>query len=417
MRKNNSGFTLVELMVSIAIAAIVFAAASSFMLFGMRMEKTASENAAAQNESNILLRVLESVAAEGRIGDVVYNPTYNDTDEIRWFLCEYGEPEENGYPPVILGYNEDMGIIFGKGGMTLLENLKSADISFENNVLSCSIETAKGEKYESSVYVRVGVESIRLAEIKTSAEETKMEEDLIESVAAGMTENEAAARKALLATMLSQYGSTGKIDDPTSIYHDLYYSQWYKLEWGRDTPWCAIFVSWCIETLLEKAEDGNKNFPWMGALVDTVMWYQLRRAPGSPDAVDYDNNLKHFVSIGSEVKYTEEYLELWKAYENAVIGRWEYPTKNGQKFIPNPGDLVFFENDDSNDRADHVGVVLYVEGNTVFTIEGNHNNRVGIFGYPMDKTEGDTEYIIGYGILNWTESGILQAIPPADKAD
>ena len=420
MRKNNSGFTLVELIVSIAIAALVFAAASSFMLFGMRMEKAASETAAAQNESNILHRVLESVAAEGRIGDVVYDPNYdhenNSEGQIRWFLYENTIPEEGeNYPPVILGFNEESGVIFGKGGMTLLENLKSADISYENNVLSCSIETAKGEKYESSVYVRVGVESIRLAEIKTSAEETKMEEDLIESVAAGMTENEAAARKALLATMLSQYGSTGKIDDPASIYHDLYYSQWYKLEWGRDTPWCAIFVSWCLETMLEKADNGNKNLPWMGALVDTVMWYQFGRVP-SGNARDVLNNAKHLTQ-DTAGDYTEEYLKLKEDYKNAVIGTWYYPESISEsgvttKFIPNPGDSVFFENDASNDRADHVGVVLYVDGNTLFTVEGNHNNRVGIFSYPMEKAEGATEYIIGYGVLNWSETGLVQAIPP-----
>lgn len=176
MRKNNSGYTLLELIIAIAIASIVFAAASSFMLFGMRMEKAASETAAAQNESNILHRVLESVAAEGRIGDVVYDPKYdhenNSEGQIRWFLYENTIPEEGeNYPPVILGFNEESGVIFGKGGMTLLEDLESADISFENNVLSCSIKTKKGEKYDSSVYVRVGVESIIRAEVAVNEDE------------------------------------------------------------------------------------------------------------------------------------------------------------------------------------------------------------------------------------------------------
>ena len=417
MRKNNSGFTLVELIVSIAVATIVFAAASSFMLFGMRMEKAASENAAAQNESGILLRTLESIAAEGRIGDVVYNPNYNhDTNsegQIKWLLYEEEITEENqDDPPYLLGFDEGRGVIFGKGGMSLLEDLVSADISFENNVLSCTIETEKGETYKSSVYVRVGVEGITLAEIKVEPDgdnyNVKVEDEIDISLNNLVTNEEAAARKALLATMLSQYGSTGKIDDPASLYDGLYYSQWYKLEWGRDTPWCSIFVSWCIETMLEKAAGGNKDFPWMGALVDTVMWYQLGREPGSPAAVDMENNYKHVVSMGSETvtKYTDEYEELKEDYKNAVIGTWQYPTSD---FIPNPGDLVFFENDDTNDRADHVGVVLYVENGTVYTIEGNHNNRVGIFSYPMIKEKDATEYIIGYGILDWVATGLVPA--------
>ena len=62
-------------------------------------------------------------------------------------------------------------------------------------------------------------------------------------------------------------------------------------------------------------------------------------------------------------------------------------------YTPAPGDIVFFDWD--NGRADHVGIVTEVEGNTVRTIEGNREPVVKEYEY--DCTLGPGR-ILGYGI-------------------
>ena len=40
MKRNNSGFTMVELLVTVAVSSIVLAAAASLMLLGLRVHQT-----------------------------------------------------------------------------------------------------------------------------------------------------------------------------------------------------------------------------------------------------------------------------------------------------------------------------------------------------------------------------------------
>ena len=62
--KRNEGFTLVELIVGIAVASIVTAAATTLLLMGLRMNKASSDTATRQNTVRIVLTVLEDLAAE-----------------------------------------------------------------------------------------------------------------------------------------------------------------------------------------------------------------------------------------------------------------------------------------------------------------------------------------------------------------
>ena len=62
---------------------------------------------------------------------------------------------------------------------------------------------------------------------------------------------------------------------------------------------------------------------------------------------------------------------------------------------PIPGDYVFFDWDGGTD-PDHVGAVLCVEGNFLYTIEGNSGGRVAVNCYPKNDPR-----IVGYGVLNW----------------
>lgn len=65
---------------------------------------------------------------------------------------------------------------------------------------------------------------------------------------------------------------------------------------------------------------------------------------------------------------------------------------------PRTGDLIFFCSS-SGSVSDHVGIVLYVEGNTVHTIEGNTKTHdVAVRSYDLSD-----DYIVGYASPKYTE--------------
>lgn len=90
------------------------------------------------------------------------------------------------------------------------------------------------------------------------------------------------------------------------------YGAWYGLN-GSDAPWCDMFVSWCADQAGEAAAVGKY----------ASVWYHQQ-------------------------KFKE-------------LGRWH---ARGT-YTPQPGDLIFFG------AGDHIGLVEYVSGGRVYTIEGN----------------------------------------------
>ena len=155
------------------------------------------------------------------------------------------------------------------------------------------------------------------------------------------------ARNNFLKQLASQVGSTGEImGGGLSTFK--YYTEWYvggypeDGSWNADTPWCASYVSWCIEQV------------------------NLSIRSNIPRYANVDNFILHF----------EE--ETWLPAAGT----------------PTPGDLVFFGifND-----PNHMGVVIAVEDGYIYTIEGNANDVVGIRKYKQNDST-----IIGYGILNWS---------------
>ena len=125
--------------------------------------------------------------------------------------------------------------------------------------------------------------------------------------------------------------------------------------------WCASFVNWC-----------------------------LRQAEVSKEA-----------SAAAEVS-CRRWLD---ACKSAGI----YNGKNG--YTPKSADLIFFKDKDSLVTTTHIGLVLYSDGENVYTIEGNTSNGsefssdgnyVALKSYPLTSS-----YIVGYASPNYnTVDGI-----------
>jgi len=125
------------------------------------------------------------------------------------------------------------------------------------------------------------------------------------------------------------------------------YGEWYGDNYGH---WCAMFISFCMNY----AEIPEEEIP-------------------------YEASCQRWIEELSKPKY-----ELYK--EN-------------REYIPEKGDLIFFNTDHASD-SDHVGIVVeYKEGTEtqaaqIKTIEGNSSNQVKYNTYYTDDTS-----IMGFGIL------------------
>lgn len=115
--------------------------------------------------------------------------------------------------------------------------------------------------------------------------------------------------------------------------------------------WCASFVNWC-----------------------------LRQAGVSREA-----------SAGAEIS-----CQRWIA---ACSDAGIYKIRGS--YIPQSGDMIFFRDKGSSLSSTHIGLVLYVDGGNVYTVEGNTSftndyssdgEYVALKHYPLDS-----DYIVGYG--------------------
>ena len=118
------------------------------------------------------------------------------------------------------------------------------------------------------------------------------------------------------------------------------YWTWYGF--NSRVEWCAIFVSWCANEC-GYIDDGV--IPMFADPEYAVAWFRER-------------------------------------------GLW-----NDRNYVPNPGDIIFFDWDYNGytDTADHVGIVERVDGEKVYTIEGNSGDAV----HERTYTIGERD-ILGY---------------------
>lgn len=335
MKRNNSGFTMVELLVTVAVSSIVLAAAASLMLLGLRVHQTTQKEAGEQQTVRIVLSALEDLSASGKIYRV--EPLSDG-----WQL--QGKTADGAAGAVLLRYNNGKLRSGGSGDQVLLDNLRGAQVILDGSLVTFTFATA-AHSYSTSVFCRTGIEgdSVGREEAEDILKETPTLPD-----AADLTDTEKAARFAFLQKLADQYDSRGEI-----IGGKGYFSEWYignyesNPGWNQYTPWCACFLSWAADQKKASIDGDPPRF----ANVDTGM----------------------------------------EGFQKS--GKWRSPNDANNK--PIPGDYVFFDWDGGTD-PDHVGAVLCVEGDFLYTIEGNSGGRVALNCYPKNDSR-----IMGYGVLNW----------------
>lgn len=341
MKRNNSGFTMVELLVTVAVSSIVLAAAASLMLLGLRVHQTTQKEAGEQQTVRIVLSALEDLSASGKIYRV--EPLSDG-----WQL--QGKTADGTPGAVLLRYNSGKLRSGASGDQVLLDNLRGARVDLDGSLVTFTFATA-AHSYSTSVFCRTGIEGDSVGKVEA-------QEKLDELKKPNLTDAEKKARYAFLKTLADQYDSRGNIlKGDTSRYK--YFSEWYidgydnHPGWNQYTPWCGCFLSWGAEQQRDTI-DGDP-----------------------PKFADVDKGMASFKESG----------------------KWRNP--NDANNMPIPGDYVFFDWDGRNDPdggkdPDHVGAVLCVEGNFLYTIEGNSGGKVAVQRYSL----GDSR-IVGYGVLNW----------------
>lgn len=337
MKRNNSGFTMVELLVTVAVSSIVLAAAASLMLLGLRVHQTTQKEAGEQQTVRIVLSALEDLSASGKIYRV-------EQLSDGWQL--QGKTADGTPGAVLLRYKSGKLTSGTSGDQVLLDNLRGARVDLDGSLVTFTFATA-AHSYSTSVFCRTGIEGDSVG--KEDAQE-KLENPTLPTLPSTAEKD---ARFAFLKTLAGQYDSRGEIlPENTSPYK--YFSEWYignyadHPGWNQYTPWCGCFLSWGAEQQRDTI-DGDP-----------------------PKFADVDKGMADF-----------------KAQKN----KWRNPNDANNK--PIPGDYVFFDWDRDSD-PDHVGAVLCVDGNQLYTIEGNSGGRVAVNRYPLSDS-----HIVGYGVLNW----------------
>lgn len=342
MKRNNSGFTMVELLVTVAVSSIVLAAAASLMLLGLRVHQTTQKEAGEQQTVRIVLSALEDLSASGKIYRV--EPLSDG-----WQL--QGKTADGAAGAVLLRYNSGKLTSGTSGDQVLLDNLRGARVDLDGSLVTFTFATA-AHSYSTSVFCRTGIEGDSVG--KAEAQEKLEHPTLPESTT--LSEKEKDARFAFLKTLAGQYDSRGEIKGKSDYR---YFSEWYignyesNPGWNQYTPWCACFLSWAADQKKASIDGDPPRF----ANVDTGM----------------------------------------EGFQKS--GKWRNP--NDEKNKPIPGDYVFFDWDGDRD-PDHVGAVLCVKDGYLYTIEGNSGGRVAVNCYPKNdprivgygvlnwKTQGET---------------------------
>lgn len=140
---------------------------------------------------------------------------------------------------------------------------------------------------------------------------------------------------------------------------------------GSIYPWCAAFVSFCL--LQAKTHSLTKMTDW------------CRDHKGDEKYIWREISCNHW------------------ADQLRICGYFEDSKSNGGSYIPQSGDLIFFADGGVGKSETHIGIVLYSDGEKVYTVEGNTSSADGLEanggGVYLKSYALDKAYIRGYGVL------------------
>lgn len=230
MKKSNQGFTLVELVVTIAVASIVMLAATTTLTSYMRISRQGADINKQQNEVRVVLELMESLASEKRI-DIVHEDGWKVRE-----ISETGDPLQT-----LFSYSAKEKTISTGAGAALMEGVEGFSAEIDGSLLKLTVETKKGE-YTTYVYCRLGVEET--TPTVYSSRRVVLESETTRSLPLAYTQE----RENFLSVLEAEVGSTG-----ASLTTGEYFSEWYiggyadNPGWNAQTPWCACFISWAME--------------------------------------------------------------------------------------------------------------------------------------------------------------------------
>lgn len=384
--QDQSGVTLVELLVTIVVSSIVMLAATSMLLMGIRMGAFGNSNASAQNKIQVFQKLVSEADITG-INVVPLARTEVDLGGVEnsctaWSIV-------TGESNILVSYKDSKIYLGNPDSSQVLFDKVESTIALENHSIKEQFLLTMKIMLEENEYRMSFCKTGRLTEMVNQSESaqqlssraislTSNIDDLDVESSIAEVDSKTAKEKALakikelepspiakvgrekfIDCLFKQINSKGEILGAMDDYEYSYYSEWYiggykeGSDWNANTPWCACYISWILEDFQ-----------------DTILEH-------TPRFADVVKGVEYFQNCEKEMYGT--------------VSHWSNP----EDAEPLPGDLVFFDwNEDGT--PEHVGVVLYAENEKLYTIEGNVDDQVKTLSYSLQDST-----ILGYGSLHW----------------
>lgn len=262
--RKSGGFTLVELVVSIAVASLVTMAATTVLMLALRVNRQTSDTATQQYTVRTLLTTMEKAASDGNITKVVSKLGSWRMIGVEKVMDEHGQ--ETPQEKAIFSYDPFYETIYAND-IPVLRGVYASNAILEGNLLSISIETKEGI-FETSVYCRVG-DIVEDGTKPTAPADPQTKLDIF------------------LEKLIGELNSSGVIKNGAHI--GKYYSQWYigdanfGGQWNPSTPWCACYISWAL------AEANVSDAPKYANVDEFMSYFGELGAEPAPGALVFFN--------------------------------------------------------------------------------------------------------------------------------
>lgn len=164
IKQNNGGFTLLELIISIAIGTLITAAATTTLLFGFRINAMSTSTVKHQNTANMLVHVVETIANEGPVVVSAPNPEAEGYAKVLWQIMDAKDANNKKvylmYSQEDISFNDgtkDIALKANKiylNGTVFMEDVESFEAGFDrsNRLLTIEITTESNKKSVGSSY-------------------------------------------------------------------------------------------------------------------------------------------------------------------------------------------------------------------------------------------------------------------------